>query len=1041
MCANNNKNQSNTKRIEVASFQRVGLGNKITEQEWIGNKDATQASKGIRLNPTIDVGIRLDLNEAEIPQSSSEYMEKTISLTGPYEVKGLNPNAIIRVFPPDKDVSFENNHLPYIEFAEPDLPWRYTPAGHKNNKLTPWISLIACKSNEFTIARNKEGTLIATIKKNAWETIFGDAYQDAPHLWAHVEKTTGEPFSRLLCPRKLEENTAYTVLLIPTYELSRLSGLGFRLPETPTNANQPIEKDTPFDIPVQTRSWATDATKQEARERGFAFPVYYSWHFQTSTGDFYTLAKRLKAISTNSLPKDVEVDVSKMGVGLDYDNLNAPPQDKSVGIAMASMPISYNQINFPKYGSELADRIQTLLSKSQIFVENKDLLNNTNEESTPANEDPWVVPPLYGARHALAESLNDDCGDNSHPWFYELNTQVPNRIAAGLGAEVIKQNQEQLVQRAWEQVSEVIELNQKIREKFFGISTGKDLYYNKVSGLRKEELKERLKGESRNETINLLIQLLLNLSVSLDIPLNNMLEEDKNTLAKLLKKSNFPTELINPSIQKLLRSFNRVGNDTTNGTEVSLIRTMLENQSGIFNLDKLQIILNYKVEDLVRKIQENLDYYRRAAIRESLEMLHFMCHYWVEALGLHGSESNDNSTNDKSTHNLQDLLPNEGWIKRDVKKHASKLNLVSLKLILGKREQYDRFFKAMPYKEEVTFSEFYNLYFKKYIESNNKLITLYDQYDALLAKIARQTDEPQVQKHEPIDWEELASGILDIVQETMTNKNIKLKEAIINYLEASHVVIPEYNDDSFEDTKNRIVHQNPILAYPYFAEPTYYYLNKLSSKYILPAIDDLPDNTISLFKDNKKFIESYICGLNTEMGKELFWREYPTDRRGSYFEKFWDSENFHSNNSYIPDVEPQYNWYRSLGDNHSDTEPLLIFVVKGELMKKYPDALVYLTPSIIKEKVEFTDQNPILPELKARIAKDTTLYGFKIGFKKLLAGPGHFLAFKERPGKFSFTNLVNTESIDSFENSADFATKKVAQPCIYAKHISTLLSK
>ncbi len=1021
MCANNKGNYS---RINIDSFQRVGLGNEIAEKEWINNKNTSQ---GTRLHPSVTVSMKLDLEEVNdtsfiptnlIADPISQHMEKTVALTGPYEVKGVNIKAIVKVFPPDKDMNFECNHLPYIEFAEPDLPWRYTPATHNENRLTPWISLIACKSNEFTLARNKEGMLIATIKKSAWEAIFGDAYQKAPHLWAHVEKTTGKPFSRLLCPRKLEGNTAYTVFLIPTYELSRLSGLGFRLPETPTNANQPIEKDTPFDIPVQTRSWATDATKQEAREHGFAFPVYYSWHFQTSTGDFYTLAKRLKAISTNSLPKDVEVDVSKMGVGLDYDVLQNPPKDKSVGVAMAATPIDYKQTVFPKDNSELASKMQNVLGKSHIFTENKNLLSHIHGEApNSANEDPWVVPPIYGAQHTLATSLNPQA-NHSHPWLYQLNTQVPNRIAAGLGAEVIKQNQEQLVQRAWEQVEEVIELNQKIRKKFFGISTAKDLYYNKVTQLRKEELKDKLTGEAKDETINLLIQLLLNLSVSLDTPLDTMGEEDQKTLAKLLKDRGFPPELINPSIQKLLRSFNRTGNSTANATEVSLIRTMLENQSGIFNLDKLQIILNYKVKDLLQKILENLDYYRRAAIRESLEMLHFMCHYWIEALGQDDSK-------------LNDILPEKGWINFQ----KSQIENFVPSLDKDKNKDFTDFFFKMPHEGENTFKQFYNRYFQKYIDSNNKLITLYEQYkDLLKEKIAPHIGEPQIQEHKPVDWEKLAPKILGIVQETMTDKNTQLTKAIRDYLSASGVANPVvYN--------NRASCQNPILAYPYFAEPTYYYLNKLSSKYILPAIDALPNNTISLFRDNTKFIESYICGLNTEMGKELFWREYPTDRRGSYFEKFWDSEDFYLNNSYTPDVQHQYEWEATLGKNHLKAKPLLIFVVKGELMKKYPDALVYLTPSIIKDKdkVKFTDQKPILPEMKARIAKDTTLFGFRIGFKELLAGSGHFLTFKERPGKFGFTNLESDEHMYLFKNSAYFATHKVVKPCIYAKHVNALL--
>ena len=31
-----------------------------------------------------------------------------------------------------------------------------------------------------------------------------------------------------------------------------------------------------------------------------------------------------------------------------------------------------------------------------------------------------------------------------------------------------------------------------------------------------------------------------------------------------------------------------------------------------------------------------------------------------------------------------------------------------------------------------------------------------------------------------------------------------------------------------------------------------------------------------------------MVGLNHEFARELLWREYPTDQRGSYFRQFWD---------------------------------------------------------------------------------------------------------------------------------------------------------
>ncbi len=39
----------------------------------------------------------------------------------------------------------------------------------------------------------------------------------------------------------------------------------------------------------------------------------------------------------------------------------------------------------------------------------------------------------------------------------------------------------------------------------------------------------------------------------------------------------------------------------------------------------------------------------------------------------------------------------------------------------------------------------------------------------------------------------------------------------------------------------------------------------------------------TLLRTNNRFIEAYLVGLNHEMGRELLWREYPTDQRGTYF--------------------------------------------------------------------------------------------------------------------------------------------------------------
>ena len=65
-------------------------------------------------------------------------------------------------------------------------------------------------------------------------------------------------------------------------------------------------------------------------------------------------------------------------------------------------------------------------------------------------------------------------------------------------------------------------------------------------------------------------------------------------------------------------------------------------------------------------------------------------------------------------------------------------------------------------------------------------------------------------------------------------------------------------------------------------------LADISSELFLPNINLIEPNSITLLETNQRFIEAYMVGLNHEFARELLWREYPTDQRGSYFRQFWD---------------------------------------------------------------------------------------------------------------------------------------------------------
>ena len=82
------------------------------------------------------------------------------------------------------------------------------------------------------------------------------------------------------------------------------------------------------------------------------------------------------------------------------------------------------------------------------------------------------------------------------------------------------------------------------------------------------------------------------------------------------------------------------------------------------------------------------------------------------------------------------------------------------------------------------------------------------------------------------------------------------------------------------------------MGYPKINTAMYEALKKISDELFLPNIQRIEHNSITLLETNQKFIESYMVGLNHEFARELLWREYPTDQRGSYFRQFWDVSSF-----------------------------------------------------------------------------------------------------------------------------------------------------
>ena len=97
------------------------------------------------------------------------------------------------------------------------------------------------------------------------------------------------------------------------------------------------------------------------------------------------------------------------------------------------------------------------------------------------------------------------------------------------------------------------------------------------------------------------------------------------------------------------------------------------------------------------------------------------------------------------------------------------------------------------------------------------------------------------------------------------------------------------------------------------------------------------------------------------MARELLYHEYPTDQRGTYFRQFWDVRGVLGpggapiDPEKLRDIERIHRWkaarsaWAPIPDaSRAPREGHLVFLIKGELLRRYPDTLVYA----VKAKIE-----------------------------------------------------------------------------------------
>ncbi len=987
---------------------RQGVASQIVEKDTLGNGDGS-----VKERAELNVSLALEQTDAgENPLVSETNVAKTVKILGPGDVIGVSDRAIVTLEPKKGVTNYESNGLPYIEFYEEDFLWRYTPAspansGQNSRRLRPWLSLIVLKDGEYTVTEAKQGLASVKIDENQIEQVLHD--EKNTWAWAHVhmnhkmaattatarvnevtqelESEPDEGVSRLLCPRKLIKETRYEAFLIPAFETGRLAGLG----------------QEPAGVDAQKPSWKKGSI-HSGDPRPFEFPIYFRWNFSTGRfGDFESLVAMLRPVITKPELGKRAMDIQSPGFGL-----NSVSQSKTLGMEGALKPPSFEPDPWPANNTEgdakFKEKLRGVLNLSHDM---QDEATSINDPQTPfftpdIGKDPIITPPLYGQWHALVNQLAATGGKK---WLRSLNLDPRNRGAAGLGTKSVQKHQEKLMHNAWLQVGEINTANQKIKEAQLSKRINKSVFVKHLARDKNDfvvnktaAMHSMLKVTGQPETLR---QNILKSRVPLaanSAAFRRVVRPGKKS-NKIMNRQGAPDKTIQ---KQLLTHFNIAGNEPLTAARL-----------------KKASIASVGFGDATSSLSNIINEYAADPVHVAKEVFFNILQPNAGATTV--------PNNSALKAKVSTAMFNEAAVTVAAKSKANELiDAITARKVNG---------TVAVTLNEGKFVEFFGSVPRKFL-GNVVLINNGDANAAnaptvtLSALKGLQTNFAAfsgITANPNFITPSFKPTLPSSINMVASNLAVKLDPSVTIKARALHN-IKIWNPALLQMVAITVL--KPIMAYPKFAEPVFRYLKKISQDYILPNIDKVEKNSITIVQTNQKFIESYMAGLNHEMSRELLWREYPTDQRGTYFRQFWDvTDNILENDAEKKlDIKEMHNWRKDLGQHHNrkaasnateDDDGYLVLLIRGDVFKKYPNTMVYAQKAMYDpadknaQRVlpKNLDKDVMYPIFQAELEPDVYLFGFDLdidtarghrGDENPATNPGYFFVLRERPGQIRF---------------------------------------
>ena len=969
------------------------------------------------------------------------------------DVTGIPAAQVIRTWPKDGSRGVEPNYLALVEFDSPDVPWLFSRP-EQSGRLEPWITLVVLDvtgiaHDDLPLQQSDAGQRL---------TVDSDALPDpaGAWLWAHVqflgdEAVPGDParsLARLVSPRHLDPDRDWLACVVPLLESARLSGMG----------------DVDGADAIRT-------SRQYAWKPGggqTVLPVYHSFRFSTGDrGDFEALVRRL-----HGMPLPDGMGRRRLRIDHPLSGLPAPVPDDP---ARAGEDIIMHVALRPP--TEVDEPIRPLVGASYV----SSLLSRLSDAgydlslvAGPAAQTPRVGPPVYGQLAAGASGSAADVGKGtSPPWLAELNIDPRLRVAAGMGAEVVRRDQEHYVESAWRQVGDVLAANRLRRRAEFSLGSSLRLYTKWVAQLDAAALLTSAApvlakiAVSPTETVRGALAASPVTAAAVSVELRRQ-SRTRGAFAQPAWGGAVSVAALGARAAAAQPFTTAVGID---GIEVAAA------PSGIWQGQRLNDLLHTLVPGLDAASLTSAEAGSKldaiggtqgfalpdpAAVTAALAAPSLNVDALVSSFGLlpesavREAMTNPAPPTTPGTSSVPSAPPTTGTGHATLPSlpHAGLPHAGSPHAPLPHAglQDADSQHAGVPHTEAqhpahtpvlpspgapagpAVISAGIPLLSKAHGLADADAIDVLRVNGSLVrTKGARVTID--VAALQSLAGTGLAATTLDvdsfdkIVAGTFVS--VPAPAESLGLSAAGAVKARSELVDSLQDLTGRFVHPLPagagpqplvggldalhdrvlnaldprvtlraavnsriaalpdtlegsfadIMPAPDLSEPTYDDLAAISHDWLLPGLDQLPPDTTTLAASNRTFISAFLVGVNHELARELLWREYPTDQRGTYARQFWSHR-------LTPDPAARYDLRHELhrsatlslaalqSDSADPGDDPLVLVIKGELIRRYPSVIVQAGHAVLNHGVRHMGDPPIEPDFRGLLEPDVLLAGF-----------------------------------------------------------------